>query len=48
MRAAERSLPRLGPTAVTVIESLNQHRLLSTRQIHALHMPQASLRWART
>lgn len=46
MSAAERSLPRLGPTAVTVIESVNQHRLLSTRQIHALHIPQASLRWA--
>ena len=43
---AERALPRLGPTAVDVMESLNQHRLLSTRQIHALHMPQASLRWA--
>ncbi|MGN6817010.1 MAG: replication-relaxation family protein [Solirubrobacterales bacterium] len=43
---ADRVLPRLGPTAVEVIESLNQHRLLSTRQIHALHMPQASLRWA--
>ena len=39
-------LPRLGSTAVDVVESLNQHRLLSTRQIHALHMPQASLRWA--
>jgi hypothetical protein len=45
---AERVLPRLGPTAVEVIESLNQHRLLSTRQIHALHMPQASLRWAQS
>lgn len=43
---AERVLPRLGPTAVEVMESLNQHRLLSTRQIHALHMPAASLRWA--
>lgn len=46
MSAAERGLPRLGPTGVTVIESLNQHRLLSTRQVHALHMPRASLRWA--
>jgi Replication-relaxation len=41
-----RSVPRLGATAVTVLESLNQHRLLSTRQIHALHMPRTSLRWA--
>jgi len=44
--SAERALPRLGPAAVEVMESLNQHRLLSTRQIHALHMPRASLRWA--
>ena len=35
----------LGPTAVAILESLNQHRLLSTRQVHALHTPQASRRW---
>jgi Replication-relaxation len=43
--AADRPLPRLGPTAVTVLESLNQHRLLSTRQLHTLHTPDASPRW---
>jgi hypothetical protein len=31
---------------VTVLESLNQHRLLSTAQVHELHMPRASRRWA--
>jgi len=37
-------LPRLGRTAVEVLESVCQHRLLSTRQIHALHTPGAWLR----
>lgn len=45
MTGAER-LPRLGPTGVEVLESLNQHRLLSTAQIRGLHMPGASPRWA--
>jgi hypothetical protein len=46
LTAAERALPRLGASAVTVLESLNQHRLLSTAQVHELHMPRASRRWA--
>ncbi len=46
MTGAGRALPRLGATAVTVLESLNQHRLLSTSQVHELHMPRASRRWA--
>jgi hypothetical protein len=36
---------RLGPTAVEILESLYQHRLLSTAQVHGLHTPLASLRW---
>lgn len=38
------TVPRLGRTPVEVLESIYQHRLLSTRQIHALHMPGAWLR----
>lgn len=38
-------VPRLGAAAVAILESLYQHRLLSTRQIHALHTPNASLRF---
>lgn len=37
-----RALPAV---AVEVLESVHQHRLLTTRQIHALHMPACSLRW---
>lgn len=37
--------PRLGRLHVEVLESLNQHRLLTTVQIHALHAPQASRRY---
>jgi hypothetical protein len=39
--------PRLGATHVEVLESLNHHRMLSTRQIHFLHTPDASRRWTR-
>ncbi len=46
MKAAGQALRRLDPTAVTVLESLSQHRLLSTSQVHELHMPVASRRWA--
>jgi len=46
LTGAEQALPRLGATAVTVLESLSQHRLLSTSQVHELHMPRASRRWA--
>jgi hypothetical protein len=38
---------RLGPTGVEILESLGQHRLLSTRQVHQLHTPSASMRWTR-
>ncbi len=46
MTAAEHTLRRLGETAIAVLESLNQHRLLSTAQVHELHAPRASRRWA--
>ena len=45
MTAADRTLPHVGPTAVSILESLNQHRLLLTRQVHALHTPKTSRRW---
>jgi len=35
-----------GEASVEVLESLNQHRLLTTAQVHELHMPEASRRWA--
>jgi len=41
----ERPLPAV---AVEVLESIHQHRLLSTRQIHALHTPGASRRWTQS
>lgn len=41
------AVARLGRSAVTVLESLYQHRLLSTLQIHELHTPMASDRWTR-
>jgi hypothetical protein len=31
---------------VEVLQSLHQHRLLTTRQVHRLHAPHASRRWA--
>lgn len=37
--------PRLAPAAVEVLESLVQHRLLSTSQIRELHAPERSRRW---
>jgi hypothetical protein len=36
---------RLGATAVEILESIHQHRLLSTGQLHELHNPQATRRW---
>lgn len=36
---------RLDRTAVEILESVYQHRLLSTRQIHELHTPGATRRW---
>ena len=46
MSGDDRALPRLDPTAVAILEGLNQHRLLSTGQVHELHMPDSSRRWA--
>lgn len=40
------SAAELGEVSVEVLESLNQHRLLTTAQVHELHMPEASRRWA--
>ena len=37
---------RLGAAGVEVLQSLHQHRLLTTRQVHRLHSPRASRRWA--
>jgi hypothetical protein len=45
LTGGEQPLPRVGPTAVSILESLSQHRLLLTRQVHALHTPGASRRW---
>jgi hypothetical protein len=45
LTGGEQSLPRVGPTGVAILESLSQHRLLLTRQVHALHTPGASRRW---
>lgn len=44
MTSGSEVVPRLGRTAVEILESVYQHRLLSTRQVHALHMPGAWLR----
>ncbi|HXE45397.1 MAG TPA: replication-relaxation family protein [Conexibacter sp.] len=41
------AVARLGLSTVTILESLYQHRLLSTVQIHELHTPGASDRWTR-
>jgi len=40
----DRPLPAVAPT---MLASLYQHRLLSTKQLHALHTPRAELGWAR-
>jgi GH24 family phage-related lysozyme (muramidase) len=39
---AQRPLPAV---AVDMLESVHQHRLLSTAQLHALHTPNAGSRW---
>jgi Replication-relaxation len=41
-RAKQGALPSVG---VEVLESLHQHRLLTVRQVHALHTPSTLLRW---
>jgi hypothetical protein len=35
----------LPPAAVDMLESIHQHRLLDTQQLHVLHAPHASIRW---
>ncbi|HTU79422.1 MAG TPA: replication-relaxation family protein [Solirubrobacteraceae bacterium] len=42
-----RELQALAPVAGEVLESLYQHRLLSTRQIHQMHTPDSGPRWTR-
>lgn len=44
-RSAPPRVVRLGRTGVEILESLGQHRLLSTRQVHELHTPGSSIRW---
>jgi hypothetical protein len=44
--SAHLELRALPAVAVEVLESLHQHRVLTARQVHALHTPDASLRWA--
>jgi hypothetical protein len=44
-RQAQPELGALPAVAVRVLESLHQHRVLTARQVHALHTPAASLRW---
>lgn len=41
------AVARLGRSAVAILESLYQHRLLSTVQVHELHTPAASPQWTR-
>jgi len=45
LTGGEQALARVGPTAVAILESLGQHRLLLSRQVHALHTPGTSRRW---
>jgi hypothetical protein len=44
-RPTEIELRALPAVAVQVLESLHQHRLLTARQVHAMHTPTALLRW---
>lgn len=44
--SSQSELGALPAVAVRVLESLHQHRVLTARQVHALHTPAASLRWA--
>jgi hypothetical protein len=46
-RARHKPVARLAPVAVTMLESLYQHRLLSTIQLHELHTPDTTMRWTR-
>jgi len=46
MSTTDSELGALPAVAVAVLESLHQHRVLTARQVHALHTPATSLRWA--
>jgi Replication-relaxation len=46
MSASAATQPPLRAVEVAILASLYQHRLLATRQVHALHTPDASLRFA--
>jgi hypothetical protein len=46
-RPAPSELGALPVVAVEVLESLHQHRLLTARQVHALHTPNSTVRWTR-
>lgn len=43
---ATKAQAEAGRVAATMLESLGQHRLLLTRQVHELHAPVASRQWA--
>jgi protein involved in plasmid replication-relaxation len=45
VRSPQTELRALPSTAVEVLEGLHQHRLLTARQVHALHTPNSTLRW---
>lgn len=45
---SRRALQTLPAVAGEVLESLYEHRLLSTRQIHQMHTPTSGMRWCRT
>lgn len=47
MSAPAERAARLGRTGVELLESLGQHRLLSSGQVHELHTPTATVRWTR-
>jgi hypothetical protein len=44
---AHPELRALPAVAVEVLESLHQHRVLTVRQVHALHTPNSTVRWTR-
>lgn len=43
--SSEHGIRFLPSVAALVLQGLGQHRLLSTRQVHALHLPGVSLRY---
>jgi Replication-relaxation len=46
MRLLKPAAPTLPAVATEVLTSIYQHRLLSTTQVHAMHMPGSTRRWA--